>query len=1028
MDHGRGWRWPTRWRLAGSILGIIGVLALAAAGIAVGKAASAPAPVSARNLMISVVDGPRDNQHVRLDATFFLPAGGGRVPAVLLAHGFGDTKNSVRAQAKRLARQGFAVLTWSARGFGRSTGQIALDSPDYEVKDVEQLVSWLARQPRVLLDHPGDPRVGIAGASYGGAIALLAAAYDHRIDAIVPSVTWNNLATALFPDAAGGGPADGVFKKQWAGLLFADGSAALGGSLAGSTTGASGASGAGSTTGASGTTGASSASGAGGAAGPCGRFLPELCAIYQRTATLGRATPQAIATLLRSSPVSVQNRIDVPTLLIQGEHDSLFGLDQADANYQAIRRNGAPVSMVWFAGGHDGGNQEASRIDGLTAQWFDRWLKPRRLPWSPGTRTAPGARSVRVATGLPGFSVSRDLGFDASTGATQLGVATAARYPGLAGTRRTLVRLAGPPQPVTNPPGGAPPSFSSFPGLGASGLTFDLPGQSAAFTSAALSRPLQVTGSPTVRVRVTTGRPGATLFAELYDVDQAGTAVLPFALAAPARVTGTAASRPGAGRQAGSWDVTVRLPAVDYQFAAGHRLRLVLTTTDFGYATSPDPATYQVSLAGPGVTLPGDPALVISSGGLPGWTWGGPLAALVAAAVILATGRRRRRRSVPADGLADVPLDIAGLTKRFGDGQLAVDGLSLRVERQQILGLLGPNGAGKTTTLRALMGLIQPDAGVITIFGRAVHAGSPALSRLGAFVEGPGFLPHLSGRANLEVYWRATGRPADGSHLPQVLEIAGLGAAVDRPVRTYSRGMRQRLAIAQAMLGLPELLVLDEPMNGLDPPQIREMREVLTQYAGAGRTVILSSHMLAEVELTCTDVIVMNRGRRIAGGGVGEVAGDGGAVIIGTPDVDRALDVLAGLAGAGRGAPGQGRPGPAHNEPARGAPARSGAADADRAAVPEASGIGGAQRHPEGVLVELGDQAASVVVAALVGAGVAVERVTPQRRLEDAFLALIAGRDEAGADEAGSGGAVADEGSGGREAGDTAAAEAEGAR
>src|SRR6266705_2922035 len=156
-------------------------------------AASRPVPVSTRNLRIAVTDGPHDNQEVVLDATFFTPPGNGRVPAVLLAHGFGETKNAVRPQAEQLARAGFAVLTWSARGFGRSTGQIALDSPDYEVKDVEQLVTWLAR---------------------------LAAAYDHRIDAIVPQITWNNLATALFPDEAGGGPRRGVFKKQWAGLLF----------------------------------------------------------------------------------------------------------------------------------------------------------------------------------------------------------------------------------------------------------------------------------------------------------------------------------------------------------------------------------------------------------------------------------------------------------------------------------------------------------------------------------------------------------------------------------------------------------------------------------------------------------------------------------------------------------------------------------------------------------------------------------------------------------------------------------------
>src|SRR6516162_1871833 len=133
------------------------------------------------------------------------------------------------------------------------------------------------------------------------------------------------------------------------------------------------------------------------------------------------------------------------------------------------------------------------------------------------------------------------------------------------------------------------------------------------------------------------------------------------------------------------------------------------------------------------------------------------------------------------------------------------------------------------------MGLLHPDEGTITIFGHRVHPGSPALSRLGSFVEGPGFLPHLSGRANLGLYWRATGRPAGGSHLDEVLALAGLGTAIDRPVRSYSRGMCQRLAIAQAMLGLPDLLVLDEPMNGLDPPQIRRCatRCLVTRPPGA---------------------------------------------------------------------------------------------------------------------------------------------------------------------------------------------------
>jgi ABC-2 type transport system ATP-binding protein len=204
-----------------------------------------------------------------------------------------------------------------------------------------------------------------------------------------------------------------------------------------------------------------------------------------------------------------------------------------------------------------------------------------------------------------------------------------------------------------------------------------------------------------------------------------------------------------------------------------------------------------------------------------------------------------------------------------------VDGVSFRVERGQVVGLLGPNGAGKTTTLRVLMGLIRPTSGTVRVFGELVEAGAPVLSRIGSFIEGPGLLPHLSGRDNLRLFWDATGRPAADAEFDTALEIAGLGASVDRKVKTYSQGMRQRLAIVQAMLGLPELLVLDEPTNGLDPLQIAEMREVLGRYAATGRTVVVSSHLLAEVEQTCSHVVVMHNGKLVAAGSVAEIAGTG---------------------------------------------------------------------------------------------------------------------------------------------------------
>jgi ABC-2 type transport system ATP-binding protein len=173
-----------------------------------------------------------------------------------------------------------------------------------------------------------------------------------------------------------------------------------------------------------------------------------------------------------------------------------------------------------------------------------------------------------------------------------------------------------------------------------------------------------------------------------------------------------------------------------------------------------------------------------------------------------------------------------------------------------------------------------------------VVPGAAVLARVGAFIEGPGFLPHLTGRENLRLYWAATGRPPGEAYLDTALDIAGLGPSVDRRVRTYSHGMRQRLGIAQAMLGLPEVLVLDEPTNGLDPPQIAEMREVLHDYARTGRTVVISSHLLAEVEQTCTHVVVMHKGRLVAAGATVDIAGAGGLQLV-VPDPAEASRVLA---------------------------------------------------------------------------------------------------------------------------------------
>ncbi|MFF9166447.1 MULTISPECIES: CocE/NonD family hydrolase [unclassified Streptomyces] len=867
-------RGPRRLLAAGAA-----VVVLAGAGTWTAVASDDPPPVH-RTDQVLAVDG------VRLDTSYFTSAGAGRRPAVLLGHGFGGSKDDVRQQAEHLARDGYAVLTWSARGFGRSTGRIGLNDPKGEVADVRALTDWLARQPQVRLDKPGDPRVGIAGASYGGAIALLAAGYDQRIDAIAPAITYWNLADALFPG--------GVFKKLWTGVFFSTG-------------------------------------------GGCARFEPALCRMYQRVAESGRPDAQARQLLTERSPSAVAGRIKVPALLVQGQSDSLFPLGQADAAARAIRANGAPVDVDWIAGGHDGGNLETARVESRVTAWFDRYLKGDK-----GTDTGPA------------FRVTRTGGVDSTDGTAQLRGASATAYPGLrAGTRE--VPLTGGTQRVDNPAGASPPAVSALPGLGGGtglaqlsslglGVSLDFPGQYAAYESAPLPRDLTVTGTPTVTIHVSSTSDDAVLFGKVYDVGP-GTArpVLPAQLVAPVRIEGARAGK----------DVTLTLPAIDHEVRRGHRLRLVLASTDLGYASPAAPATYTVSLRGD-LDVPTAPGVTTAAAPLPSWVWWLPLTGAVVALALLLTARRRTTAPAPDPALADVPLQITGLSKKYAGGdRYSVRELSFRVERGQVLGLLGPNGAGKTTTLRMLMGLIRPDGGEIRVFGHAIRPGAPVLSRVGAFVEGAGFLPHLSGRENLELYWRATGRPPEDAHLDEALAIAGLGDALARAVRTYSQGMRQRLAIAQAMLGLPDLLILDEPTNGLDPPQIREMREVMIRYAAAGRTVIVSSHLLAEVEQTCTHLVVMDRGMLVQAGATAEIVGSGDTLLVGTaaPVRDVVVEKVAAL-----------------------------------------PGVASALRADDGLLVRLGpDGTPQALVAELVRLDVPVTSVGAHRRLEDAFLTLIGG-------------------------------------
>ncbi|MFJ9338938.1 alpha/beta fold hydrolase [Streptomyces sp. NPDC101733] len=907
------------------LAGAAALAVLAGAGTWTVAAASGDAPAAHRT------DQVLERPGAGIDTSYFTAGDPSRKrPAVLLGHGFGGSKDDVRAQAERLARDGYAVMTWSARGFGRSGGQIGLNDPEHEVKDVSALIDWLARRPEVRLDADGDPRVGVTGASYGGAVSLLAAGYDRRVDAIAPQITYWNLADSLFPQ--------GVFKKLWAGIFFTTGTASglqPGGGQAAAGPGSSG----GASTGAA-PSGTPNAGPTGpGAASACGRFEPQLCAMYERVAVAGKPDAEARELLERRSPSAVGDRIKVPTLIVQGQDDSLFPLDQADAMARTIAANGAPVAVDWAAGGHDGGMRESDRVAARVSSWFDRYLKG----------------DEGVDTG-PAFRVSRSGGIDSTDGRVTLRGASGDRYPGLTASPKEFA-LAGREQTFANPAGATPPALSALPGIGGqlaslgAGFALDFPGQYGRFDSEPLAEGIRVTGTPTLtlKVRSTAADGSAVLFGKVYDVGPDGRQqVLPSQLVAPVRVEDA-----GQGR-----DVRLRLPAIDHAVEAGHRLRLVVAATDLGYASPVAPASYTVAAQGP-LAVPVVDGVRTATAGLPAWVWWLPLAAAALAAGLLGIRRggpaRAARPDTAADpALADVPLDITGLSKRYAKAQdrYAVRDVSFRVEKGQVLGLLGPNGAGKTTTLRMLMGLITPDAGEIRVFGHPIRPGAPVLSRVGAFVEGAGFLPHLTGRANLELYWQATGRPAEDAHLAEALAIAGLGDALERAVRTYSQGMRQRLAIAQAMLGMPDLLILDEPTNGLDPPQIREMRDVMIRYAAGGRTVIVSSHLLSEVEQSCTHLVVMDRGRLVRAGEVAEITGGGDTLLVALegPVDEVTVEKIAAL-----------------------------------------EGVGSVVPADDGLLVRLEGTTAARLIAELVRLEVPVAAVGPHRRLEDAFLTLIGG-------------------------------------
>jgi putative CocE/NonD family hydrolase len=512
-----------------------------------------------------------------IDADLYRPAGADRAhpaPAVLATNGFGGSKSdgSTDAIGKAFAERGYVSLIYSGLGFGATGCLISLDDPRIDGKAASRLVDFLGgrrtaddgtRADFVTLDAPGDPRVGMIGGSYGGAIQLATASVDHRVDALVPFITWNDLAYSLDPNNAVGAPGvPGAFKWQWTNGFYLIGETQpvtapnLDPSRINSLA--------------------------------CLHFVSDACDTV-RTLDSGSYPAGRTAWMLayaRSvSPTTYLRRVQAPTLLIQGQADTLFNLNEATASYRTLKAQGTPAALIWQSWGHSGGitdpaagelnmnqgNLETSYVGRRVLAWFDRYLNKDR-----STGTGPALAYYR----------------DWITDPTHT-YATAGRVPALS---RTLY-LSGDGKLVDNRAKVArgsrsytnwavPTSHSESSLAGAVGLPdpgpYDTKGTYLAWTGAALTRNLDVVGAPQITLRVVSPTAERTqnsgdaadrlvLFAKLYDVAPDGTQTLVHRLVAPVRVPDV------------TKNLTVTLPGIVHRYAPGHRLRFVIAASDDAY-------------------------------------------------------------------------------------------------------------------------------------------------------------------------------------------------------------------------------------------------------------------------------------------------------------------------------------------------------------------------------------------------------------------------------------------------------------
>ena len=339
----------------------------------------------------------------------------------------------------------------------------------------------------------------------------------------------------------------------------------------------------------------------------------------------------------------------------------------------------------------------------------------------------------------------------------------------------------------------------------------------------------------------------------------------------------------------------------------------------------------------------------------------------------------------PAPAPARPPaMSLRGLTKRYGE-RTAVDGLTIDVPAGVVAGFVGPNGAGKTTTMAMLLGLVTPSEGEGTVLGSSLSQPGAYLGRVGALIEGPAFYPALSGARNLAVLATAAGH--DPAQIPALLDLVGLSARAEDAVRRYSFGMKQRLGIASALLGDPDLLILDEPINGLDPAGVHEMRGLVGRLASGDRTVLVSSHVLAELEQVCDWLIVIDDGRLVFQGPAAELLHRSGTTLVVAPEHPADVERLRGvLVAAG------------HDVTAGGSELSAGAPSAGANLVPGAAAGGDPRARASHLHVAAGDADQRGLAAAINRAAAAEGIVLAELRiartsLEDRYLTMVQGGD-----------------------------------